>query len=449
MAKKVKIRSLSNGSIIGTIVLAVFCVFISVLGFQKYTILRSATQDYIQCETSARSLQNGSDILTKRARLAVSNASHYYIESYFEETNTIRTREKALQQLALLDSDTDAIDSLREALSYSTELMNTEYRSMRLVEEAIHTDPSLWPEELKQVTLSDKESALSDEGKLKLAQDLLVSQSYETSKEKISSDINSALAVLTNEIIDRQNRAANVFTHVFRIMFACILLSALLMLLNGLIMRYWIVRPLIRYTDSIRHGLIFPIRGVNELQILADTYNKVYQENEERERLMKHQAEHDPLTGALNRGSFDRLLELSEKDGVDFALLLIDVDTFKSVNDTYGHAAGDAILKEVAQQPTTEFRSVDHICRIGGDEFAVIMVNMTSDLAYTIEEKISAINQHLSAPKDGLPAVSLSVGAAFTDRENPGPDLFKDADSALYYTKEHGRHGCNIYPVKE
>ncbi len=164
---------------------------------------------------------------------------------------------------------------------------------------------------------------------------------------------------------------------------------------------------------------------------------------------MKHQAEHDPLTGALNRGSFDRLLELSEKDGVDFALLLIDVDTFKSVNDTCGHAAGDAILKDVAEQLTTEFRSVDHICRIGGDEFAVIMVNMTSDLAYTIEEKISAINQHLSAPKDGLPAVSLSVGAAFTDRENPAPDLFKDADSALYYTKEHGRHGCNIYPVNK
>ena len=125
MAKKVKIRSLSNGSIIGTIVLTVFCVFISALGFQKYAVLRDATQDYILCETSARSLQNGSDILTKRARLAVSNASHYYIESYFEETNTIRTREKALQQLALLDSDTDAIDSLREALSYSTELMNT------------------------------------------------------------------------------------------------------------------------------------------------------------------------------------------------------------------------------------------------------------------------------------------------------------------------------------
>ncbi len=191
MAKKVKIRSLSNGSIIGTIVLAVFCVFISVLGFQKYTILRSATQDYIQCETSARSLQNGSDILTKRARLAVSNASHYYIESYFEETNTIRTREKALQQLALLDSDTDAIDSLREALSYSTELMNTEYRSMRLVEEAIHTDPALWPEELKQVTLSDKESALSDEGKLKLAQDLLVSRP--TRPRRRRSPVTSAL----------------------------------------------------------------------------------------------------------------------------------------------------------------------------------------------------------------------------------------------------------------
>ena len=447
MSKKVSIRSLNNGSIIGTIILAVLCVLIFALGLQEYTILRHATQDYIQCETSARNLQNGSDILTKRARLAVSNASHYYVESYFEEANTTQTREKALQQLALLDSDTDAVDSLRAAFSLSNELMNTEYRSMRLVEEAIHTDPALWPEELKEVTLSDNESALSDEGRLRLAQDLLCSQCYETSKDKISNDIRAARVVLTKEIVDRQNRAANVCTRVFRFMFACIILAAAFTLFNGLIMRYWIVRPLVRYTDSIRRGFIFPLRGVHELQILADTYNKVYQENKARERLMKYQAEHDPLTGALNRGSFDRLLELSEKDGVDFALLLIDVDAFKSVNDTCGHAAGDAILKEVARLLKTAFRSIDHICRIGGDEFAVIMVGMTSDLAYVIEEKISAINAQLSQPKNGLPAVSLSVGAAFTDRENPGPDLFHDADTALYYTKEHGRHGCNIYPV--
>ena len=71
--------------------------------------------------------------------------------------------------------------------------------------------------------------------------------------------------------------------------------------------------------------------------------------------------------------------------------IIIDVDTFKSVNDTYGHAMGDTILQKVATLLKRTFRSIDYVCRIGGDEFAIIMVEMTSDLKYTIEEKIETI----------------------------------------------------------
>lgn len=70
---------------------------------------------------------------------------------------------------------------------------------------------------------------------------------------------------------------------------------------------------------------------------------------------------------------------------------------------------------------------------------------MTSDLKYTIQEKIDYINQTLLNPEDDLPAVSLSVGTAFADRENPEESIFKDADKALYYVKEHGRNGCGFY----
>lgn len=78
----------------------------------------------------------------------------------------------------------------------------------------------------------------------------------------------------------------------------------------------------------------------------------------------------------------------------------------------------------------------------------VRMVVMTSDLRYTIEEKTSAINEQLARPEDGMPKVSLSVSVAFADRPNPGENLFKDADQALYYTKEHGRNGCAFYGDK-
>lgn len=89
------------------------------------------------------------------------------------------------------------------------------------------------------------------------------------------------------------------------------------------------------------------------------------------------------------------------------------------------------------------------MCRIGGDEFAIIMVEMNPSLKYTIVDKITAINKELSEPTDGLPAVSLSVGVAFTERENPGPSIFTDADEALYHVKENGKHGCGFYGIPE
>lgn len=145
--------------------------------------------------------------------------------------------------------------------------------------------------------------------------------------------------------------------------------------------------------------------------------------------------------------AFDKLLAAFEAGDRPFALTLCDVDTFKQVNDGHGHAAGDKILKLVATLLLNAFRNVDYVCRIGGDEFAVIMVEMTTDLAYTIESRVVAINEQLADPDpdSGLPPVSLSVGVAFTDRENPGESLYKDADAALYFTKEHGRAGCTTY----
>lgn len=165
--------------------------------------------------------------------------------------------------------------------------------------------------------------------------------------------------------------------------------------------------------------------------------------------LMKHQAEHDSLTELLNRRSFDQILSLYEKDRSSFALILADVDVFKQINDTCGHDTGDRILKRVAALLHTTFRSTDYVCRIGGDEFAVIMVDMSRELYYTITDKITEINGLLAVPEDGLPAVSLSAGVAFSDENGFRGSLFRAADSALYTAKAHCRCGCSVSPAPD
>ena len=297
-----------------------------------------------------------------------------------------RSREKAVDELAALHDDPAAVQPLQQALAASMELMQTEYYSMRLVEEATHAERSEWPEKIRNVVLSAEDAALPDAEKMDRAQKMLIGTEYEGAKDEIAGDVDEALAVLTNEIMARQHRAADVFVRMLRTIIVCVVIFAVMMLLASLVIRRGVIRPLLEYNENIRHGLISPVHGVQELQTLAETYNSIYAENEEREMLMKHQAEHDPLTELLNRRSFDRILDLYTKDKNSFALILSDVDTFKSVNDTYGHDVGDVILKKAALLQQSTFRSVDYVCRIGGDEFAVIMVDMTRELYYTITD---------------------------------------------------------------
>ena len=128
-------------------------------------------------------------------------------------------------------------------------------------------------------------------------------------------------------------------------------------------------------------------------------------------------------------------------EGSDETLLLIDVDEFKSVNDTWGHDIGDRVLTRVATLLVKEFRTEDMPCRIGGDEFAVFMYHAGRDLKPVVERKIKNIREKLSVPEGNVPAVTLSVGVAFGDRINGTGDIYKDADTALYQVKNNGRNG--------
>lgn len=444
---RVHVRKLSAFSIAITIILGVICVGIFLYGRAQLSVLDETTDAYIVCENDARQLQAASDYLTEQARLAASTGDERYIALYFEEADTTKRRENAINEMRDYFSGSEAFAALQQALDSSNELMATEEYSMRLVCESNRTAPTTWPEEIRNVNLSVDDSLLSPSAKLERARQLMFDEEYENAKNDISSSVGECADGLIQETKNKQGRASTVFNDVYRKLEISVAALAAVSLVLCIFIRFAMVKPLVSFSESIRKNHKFPVTGAAELQSLAETYNEMFDKNEAAQALIKHQAEHDALTDLLNRGSYDRLLELYEGDKSNhIALILVDVDVFKSVNDTYGHAVGDKVLKRVANLLQTAFRSIDHVCRIGGDEFAVIMVEMTPDLAYTIEEKIDAVNEQLSNPEEeGVPPVSLSVGIAFTDRENPSNSIFKDADKALYYTKEHGRCGYTFY----
>ena len=151
----------------------------------------------------------------------------------------------------------------------------------------------------------------------------------------------------------------------------------------------------------------------------------------------------DPLTGLPNRRYFDEfsaLLAGRRRSGDAVAVLMIDIDKFKGLNDTYGHPTGDQVLRSVAEAITTAVREQDVPARIGGEEFAVLLRNPGPDVAIEIGERVRQAVRDLDLAAIGVPGVSVSVGVAnaSTDDE-PIKALLDRADRALLRAKRAGR----------
>ena len=158
----------------------------------------------------------------------------------------------------------------------------------------------------------------------------------------------------------------------------------------------------------------------------------------------------DKLTQVNNRQNLIGFINYKLKNhDHDVYLLMLDMDNFKTINDTYGHDTGAALLKKVAGVIRSSFRSEDFVFRVGGDEFAVIMVHASWEQKALLEQKLNACNEMLNNPDDGLPKTSLSIGVAFQDSSREDQDMYKDADLALYKTKERGRNGCTFFGDQE
>ena len=163
---------------------------------------------------------------------------------------------------------------------------------------------------------------------------------------------------------------------------------------------------------------------------------------------LEFKIEHDALTGVLNRTAYDKYTELLKKSDMAIAYILLDVDKFKQINDTYGHGIGDSVLKRLACFMRNEFRLSDHIIRMGGDEFCVIMTGIEDKDAQMLIDKIYAINSALKNPRgSNIPKVSISAGIAFSSQGFTS-DLYEKADMALYHTKKTTRDGYTIYDDK-
>ena len=166
-------------------------------------------------------------------------------------------------------------------------------------------------------------------------------------------------------------------------------------------------------------------------------------EQKKREEWMQYKMEHDELTGTLNRTAFNRVTKLLKDNLTPFALILLDIDNFKTINDTHGHDVGDEVLSQLVTALNEKMRSVDKIFRIGGDEFAIIMNRITLEQANRVKSLINQVNEITMSDMNDVPPFSISAGVTFSICYNE--NVFHNADKALYRTKETTRKGCTVF----
>lgn len=197
--------------------------------------------------------------------------------------------------------------------------------------------------------------------------------------------------------------------------------------------------------DTLKSYVIEKHAITDEKGRVAGSFLSVHDNSEDARQLRREMenASHDSLTKVYNRAGYEVLL--SQLDLQTSCMILLDIDFFKEVNDTYGHETGDKILCKLANIALERFRADDRISRIGGDEFVVLMANAGRQQKDLVGSRIQQINAGLADTSDGLPAVSVSAGVAYGQDADSSIDLFNHADEALYETKRHGRKGYTIY----
>ena len=410
---------------------------------QSYIRMQEATERFIGAREAASSMQTASDYLTEQARTFVITGNRKNVDAFFTEIKETRRRDQALESLGSYYGETEAYQALRNALDGSNELVNTENYAMRVALDAYGYNVKDFPEELRTVELTAADAALDARGKLSLATRLVFGEEYQAQKTAIYEEIGRCLDILISRSEAGQEESAQRMDVMLKVRTTLLVVILAAFFVLVLCSYFLVVKPLNRANALIRRQEYLPVSGSEEVRFLAETYNQMFHQTRKDQEQLSYEASHDSLTGLYNRGVFEKQRGELEHDNI--AMVLADVDRFKTINDTYGHDTGDRILKKVAGLLKKSFRSEDYVCRIGGDEFAVIMLHSDSSLRGLVRDKMEKVNAALAEPEDGLPVVSLSIGVAFGDRENPTEDIFKDADTAQYSVKNSGGNAVAFY----
>ncbi|MBO7676625.1 MAG: diguanylate cyclase [Erysipelotrichaceae bacterium] len=437
----ISLRTIHMWLVIGAAIISVLMFYSTYQLFDSFYHLTETTEQQIELRKAARELMDASDYLTEKVQRFTITADMQFLNDYFTEAFEANRREEAIQKMSEGKGNEAALEDLKEAMNGSLKLMEREYYAMKLVIEA--KEIRNYQEVLESVELSKEDKALSPEEKMNLAAMMTHDDEYFVQKDHIREMMRASLDELEKMAYDTDASALESLRNEMKLIRLVIIMQ-----IGAMIFMVWLtsklgIHPILNAVDRIKADSKIPETGANEFRYLARAYNKMYEAYKKSLESLNFKASHDELTGAYNRAGYDLLL--SSIDLENTYMMLFDVDNFKTINDTYGHETGDKALVKLVKVLKKNFRSDDYICRIGGDEFVVLMVHSSDIDRKLIIQKINSINEELAQIDDGSPAVSISVGIVHGKNATDAENLFEKTDAAMYHSKQNGKNTYTFY----
>ena len=416
--------------------------------YTRYERLLNDTENYVFAQKDVQDLKGEFSFLTEQARQFILTMDYEYLNSYFSRATTVESYEKASSELRVRFGgiDTQATLTLKEIVPYAKAITDREIHSMRLVASILSIDESSLPERLYSYHLSDEELAMSEREKEDAAYFLIFSHEYTELHYFIDDKIMKAANQIFLYTHQRRMNSKSFFYKAIVNQITCSALLVALLALSFFLISVLILRPIRRFVENIREEKpLDKITAGAEIEYFASTYNNMYEMNRTVKKELQRQASYDTVTNLLNRSAFEQLCAYYKGVDDSVALIIIDVDNFKHINDSYGHEIGDIALRHVSDLLKTVIGDSDRAFRIGGDEFAIIMVNYGEKDERLLHHKFVEINMTLQHPISvEFPKLSVSVGVAFSE-QGYNTEMYSHADKALYRTKENGRCGISFY----
>ena len=441
---------------LGVAIVGLLVASLCMLSFQFKNVKRT-TEDYVDLKISAMDVQLASDYLTDQARSFVVTGEDDFVFNYFKEKIDTKRREKALEALHNEIGDIQAYKDLDNAVDSSVALENTEYYAMRLTIVAFNKDYNpdnyetaankSYCQEIQNrvmtLDLKSEDAALSIEEQKQKAVEYVYGGDYQSQKHKISANINASIQKI-DELLEKN--VINSSEQLNRLLIGqqvLILFLVIFFTATVIFIRNGLMKPINYAVSKISNReFLDGSHGLKEYRYLVAAYNEAREVSINNAEKLTYIAEHDKLTGVLNRMGYESVYRDLHLEKTIF--ILVDLDDFKAINDNHGHHVGDKMLKKISGILTKHFPN-DFVCRIGGDEFAILIFDYKDDIREQLEKRFEAVEKEAENTKDKLPKESLSIGVAFGTKDDDTDSLYRKADRAMYHVKSLSKSGYCFY----